>query len=82
VVARVCLDMLRSRKSRREEPFSAHAPEPVASGPRCAGRGQGRALGPLLVLAFTITRGRIVEIDVVADPERLRRLDLAVLDDR
>jgi RNA polymerase sigma factor (sigma-70 family) len=32
VVARVCLDILRSRKSRREEPFSPEAPEPVATG--------------------------------------------------
>jgi len=32
VVARVCLDMLRSRKSRREEPIEADGPEPVASG--------------------------------------------------
>ena len=31
VVARVCLDMLRSRTSRREEPFEADAPEPVAT---------------------------------------------------
>jgi RNA polymerase sigma factor (sigma-70 family) len=31
VVARVCLDMLRSRKSRCEEPFGPHVPEPVAS---------------------------------------------------
>src|SRR2546423_910477 len=30
-VARVCLDMLRSRKSRREEPLGAHLPEPVVS---------------------------------------------------
>jgi RNA polymerase sigma factor (sigma-70 family) len=30
VVARVCLDMLRSRKSRREEPLGPHVPEPVA----------------------------------------------------
>src|SRR4249919_1199274 len=30
VVARVCLDMLRSRRSRREEPMDAHLPEPVA----------------------------------------------------
>jgi RNA polymerase sigma-70 factor (ECF subfamily) len=30
VVARVCLDMLRSRKSRREEPMGLHVPEPVA----------------------------------------------------
>jgi RNA polymerase sigma-70 factor (ECF subfamily) len=29
------------------------------------------------VLAFTITRGRIVELDVLADPERLRHHDLA-----
>jgi RNA polymerase sigma-70 factor (ECF subfamily) len=32
-------------------------------------------------MGFTVRRGRIVEIDVLADPERLRRLDLAVLDD-
>src|SRR5256712_2842205 len=29
VVARVCLDMLRSRKSRREEPLAAHLSEPI-----------------------------------------------------
>ena len=31
VVARVSLDMLRSRKSRREEPLGAHLPEPIVS---------------------------------------------------
>jgi RNA polymerase sigma-70 factor (ECF subfamily) len=31
VVARVCLDMLRSRKSRREEPMGPHVPEPMTS---------------------------------------------------
>jgi RNA polymerase sigma-70 factor (ECF subfamily) len=31
VVARVCLDMLRSRKSRREEPIGPHTPEPAAT---------------------------------------------------
>jgi RNA polymerase sigma-70 factor (ECF subfamily) len=30
VVARVCLDMLRSRKSRREEPLGPQVPEPIA----------------------------------------------------
>jgi RNA polymerase sigma factor (sigma-70 family) len=34
-----------------------------------------------LVLNLTVTRGKIAEINVVADPERLRQLDLAVLDD-
>jgi RNA polymerase sigma-70 factor (ECF subfamily) len=32
-------------------------------------------------MAFTVSGGRIVEIDVLADPDRLRRLDLAVPDD-
>ncbi len=31
VVARVCLDMLRTRSSRREEPLGVHLPEPVVS---------------------------------------------------
>jgi len=31
VVARLCLDMLRSRKSRREEPMDDHIPEPAAT---------------------------------------------------
>jgi RNA polymerase sigma-70 factor (ECF subfamily) len=30
-VARVCLDMLRSRKSRREEPLGVHVPDPIVS---------------------------------------------------
>src|SRR6266550_5471802 len=29
VVARVCLDTLRSRTSRREEPMGAHVPDPI-----------------------------------------------------
>jgi RNA polymerase sigma-70 factor (ECF subfamily) len=29
---------------------------------------------------FTIRGGRIVEMDILADPARLRRIDLAVLD--
>jgi DNA-directed RNA polymerase specialized sigma24 family protein len=62
VVARVCLDMLRSRKSRR------------AVGIVVAPRGR-----LLLVLAFRIVGGKIVEIDVVGDPERLRKLELGVL---
>jgi RNA polymerase sigma factor (sigma-70 family) len=31
IVARVCLDMLRSRRSRREEPMDPHVPDPVVS---------------------------------------------------
>jgi len=31
-------------------------------------------------MGFTVAGGGIVEIDVIADPERLRHLDLAALD--
>ncbi|MFF3326000.1 RNA polymerase sigma factor SigJ [Streptomyces sp. NPDC002889] len=34
---------------------------------------------PLSVMAFTVTGGRIVEIDILNDPERLARLDLTFL---
>jgi RNA polymerase sigma factor (sigma-70 family) len=37
---------------------------------------------PFSVVGFTVSRGRIVEIDVLADPARLSRLDLAVLHDQ
>jgi RNA polymerase sigma factor (sigma-70 family) len=40
-------------------------------------RPQGR---PPTVLGFTISHGRIVAVDIVARPERLRRLDLVELD--
>jgi RNA polymerase sigma factor (sigma-70 family) len=33
---------------------------------------------PMAVMSFTITSGKIVAIDILADPERLRQLDLAV----
>ena len=33
------------------------------------------------VMGFTVVRGKITEIDILADPERLRLLDLTFLDD-
>jgi ketosteroid isomerase-like protein len=36
---------------------------------------------PLAVLGFTVRHDRIVEIDILLGPARLRRLDLATLDD-
>jgi RNA polymerase sigma-70 factor, ECF subfamily len=36
---------------------------------------------PFALIGFTVVGGKIVEIDVIADPERLRQLDLAVADD-
>jgi hypothetical protein len=31
---------------------------------------------PVTVIAFTVIDGKIVEIDALADPERLKQLDL------
>ena len=39
---------------------------------------QGR---PFSVVGFTVRRGRIAEIDVLADPARLQQLEIDVLDD-
>jgi RNA polymerase sigma factor (sigma-70 family) len=36
---------------------------------------------PFSVMGFTVRGGKIVEIDILADPERLGQLDLALLDD-
>jgi hypothetical protein len=36
---------------------------------------------PVSVLGFTVRGGKIAEIDILADPARLRQLDLAGLDD-
>jgi RNA polymerase sigma-70 factor (ECF subfamily) len=37
---------------------------------------------PLAVMGFTITRGKIVEINILADPARLSQLDVAELSDQ
>jgi RNA polymerase sigma-70 factor (ECF subfamily) len=61
----------------RLSPFVRPALVNGAAGVVVAPRGR-----PFAVMGFTVRRGRIVEIDVLADPARLRRLDLvAVLDD-
>jgi RNA polymerase sigma factor (sigma-70 family) len=36
---------------------------------------------PFAVIGFTVARGKIAEIDILADPDRLRQLDLTVLAD-
>jgi RNA polymerase sigma-70 factor (ECF subfamily) len=36
---------------------------------------------PRVAFGITIARGKIVAIDLVADPERLRQLDLKILND-
>ena len=65
VVARVCLDMLRSRESRREDPFTPESPEPVATGAR------GSSPEEEAVLADSIGVALLVVLDRLTPPERL-----------
>jgi RNA polymerase sigma-70 factor (ECF subfamily) len=37
---------------------------------------------PRVVFSFTVEHGKIVAIDLLADPEHLQRLQVAVLEDR
>ncbi len=65
VVARVCLDMLRSRKSRREEPLGAHLPEPVVS------REGGTDPEHEALLADSVGLALLVVLETLAPAERL-----------
>ncbi|MDX6230635.1 MAG: hypothetical protein QOI76_4025 [Frankiales bacterium] len=65
IVGRVCLDMLRSRQSRREVPLSAHVPEPVAS-PE-----QGADPEHEAVLADSVGMALLVVLDRLDPAERL-----------
>jgi RNA polymerase sigma-70 factor (ECF subfamily) len=56
VVARVCLDMLRSRKSRREEPMGPHVPEPAADDEHAGDADMADSVGAaMLVVLETLT---------------------------
>src|SRR5262245_23309319 len=66
VIARVCLDMLRSRQSRREDPIAADAPEPAASGTHGGGSPEQEAL-----LADSVGVALLVVLDRLTPPERL-----------
>jgi RNA polymerase sigma-70 factor (ECF subfamily) len=65
VVSRVCLDMLRSRISRREEPLTPHVPEPVATG------ASGSSPEHDALLADSIGLALLVVLDRLAPAERL-----------
>jgi len=65
IVARVCLDMLRSRKSQREEPWGEHVPEPAVS------REAGADPEHEAVLADSVGLALLVVLETLAPAERL-----------
>ena len=65
VVARVCLNFLRSRKSRREAPLEPHIPDPILSSADGMDPEQEALLGDSVGLAM------LVVLDTLSPPERV-----------
>src|SRR5262245_12500382 len=65
VVAHVCLDMLRQRTSRREEPLGVHLPDPIVA-PWTPDQPEHEA-----VLADTVGMALLVVFDTLTPAERL-----------
>ena len=65
VVARVCLNMLRSRETRREEPMSAYVPDPIVS------RVGELAPDDEVLLADSVGLALLVVLETLAPAERL-----------
>ncbi|TJZ49645.1 sigma-70 family RNA polymerase sigma factor [Streptomyces piniterrae] len=65
IVGRVCLDLLRSRKSRREEPLDAHVPEPIVS------RADGIDPEQEVLLADSVGLALLVVLETLTPAERL-----------
>src|SRR5688500_8609832 len=65
VVARLCLDMLRSRKARREDAMGVHVPEPII--------GRADASGPEheVMLADSVGLAMLVVLETLTPAERL-----------
>jgi RNA polymerase sigma factor (sigma-70 family) len=65
VVARISLDMLRSRKARREEPLGVHMPEPILD------RADGMNPEHVALLADSVGLALLVVLETLSPPERL-----------
>jgi len=65
IVARVCLNMLRSRKSRREDPMGVHVPDPVLS------PSDGLTPEDEVLLADSVGLALQVVLETLAPAERL-----------
>ncbi|GAA4434617.1 sigma-70 family RNA polymerase sigma factor [Phytohabitans houttuyneae] len=65
VVGRVCLDMLRTRRARREEPLGVHVPEPIIS------RADGPDPEQEALLADSVGLALLVVLEQLAPAERL-----------
>jgi RNA polymerase sigma-70 factor, ECF subfamily len=67
IFARVCLNMLRSRATRREEPLEVHVPDPVIISPDAVASQPDEAA----LLADSVGLALLVVLDTLAPAERL-----------
>jgi RNA polymerase sigma-70 factor (ECF subfamily) len=65
VISRVCLDMLRARKSRREDPFGPDVPEPAA-GPEAEGFEREAMLADSVGLAMLVVLQQLTPAERIA----------------
>jgi RNA polymerase sigma factor (sigma-70 family) len=65
VVARLCLNMLRSRETRRETPLETHVPDPIVSGSDGTDPEHQVLIGDSVGLALQVV------LDTLSPPERL-----------
>ena len=65
VVARVCLNLLRSRRRRREDPLDGHVPDPVVT------REKGAGPEEQAVLADSVGLAMLVVLETLSPAERL-----------
>jgi RNA polymerase sigma factor (sigma-70 family) len=65
VVARLCLDMLRSRKARREDPMGVHFPEPIVASANAPDPEQE------VILADSVGLAMLVVLETLTPAERL-----------
>jgi RNA polymerase sigma-70 factor (ECF subfamily) len=65
VVARVCLNMLQARKTRREEPLDGHLPDPIVS------RGDGTDPEHQAVLVDSLGLALLVVLEALSPAERV-----------
>jgi RNA polymerase sigma factor (sigma-70 family) len=65
VVARLCLDMLRSRRQRREESMGVHLPDPIVSAPG------GPEPEQVALLADSVGVAMLIVLETLSPPERL-----------
>jgi RNA polymerase sigma-70 factor, ECF subfamily len=65
VISRICLDMLRARSARREEPLGEQLPDPVVASPDSAGPEQEAELADAVGMALLIV------LDKLSPTERL-----------